>query len=88
MIKMLREALEGYVFDPGIVDLVLWFPHLGWVDFSASLVVVLCWRWVSDRIEQAAARHLRRVLARSLVRLAILLRPKHAARFQSSCRLP
>lgn len=79
MIKALREALEAYVFDPGIVDLVLWFPHLGWIDFSASLAAVLCWRWLSDRIEQAAARQLRQGLSRLLIRLAILLRPKHAA---------
>ena len=79
MIKALREALEGYVFDPSIVDVVLWFPHLGWADFSVSLAVVLCWRWVSDRIEQAAARNLRHALSRLLVRLAMLLRPKPAA---------
>lgn len=79
MIKALREALEGYVFDPSIVDLVLWFPHLGWADFGASLAAVLCWRWISDRIEQAASRHLRHALSRLLIRLAILLRPKHTA---------
>lgn len=83
MIRALREALENYVFDPGIVDLVLWFPHLSWVDFSASLAAVLCWRWISDRIEQAAARHLRSAMSRLLIRVAILLRPKPSVALMS-----
>ncbi len=76
MLRALRETVEGYVFDPSFVDVVLWFPHLSWFEFGTSLSAVLCWRWVSDRIEQAAARRVRRAAARLLMRLALLLRPR------------
>ena len=76
MLKALREMIEGYVFDPGFVDVVLWFPHLSWLEFGASLSAVLCWRWISDRIEQALMRRARRMAASVLMRLALMLRPR------------
>lgn len=76
MLKAMRETIEGYVFDPSFVDVVLWFPHLSWIEFGTSLGAVLCWRWVSDRIERAVTRRMRRVASRLLARLALLLRPR------------
>lgn len=80
MLRALREMIEGYVFDPSFVDVVLWFPHLSWIEFGASLSAVLCWRWVSDRIEQAVMQRIRRGAAFMLMRLALLLRPRAAQR--------
>lgn len=76
MLRALRETFEGYVFDPSFVDVVLWFPHLSWLEFATSLTAVLCWRWISDRIEQAVMRRARRSASRLLFRLAMLLRPR------------
>lgn len=78
MLEALREMFEGYLFDPSLVDVVLWFPHLSWGEFGTSLTAVLCWRWVSDRIEKAVMRRVRRVAARWLMRLALAMRPRPA----------
>ncbi len=75
MIGTLRELAEGYLFDPSLIDLVVWFPHLTWGEFLASLAAVLSWRWVSDRIERICWHHARRAAARSLIVAARLVRP-------------
>jgi hypothetical protein len=76
MLKALRELAEGYIFDPSLIDLVVWFPHLSWSELAAATAVVLAWRWVADRIEQAAVRRTRRLLSALLLRAAIALRPR------------
>lgn len=80
MLEILKEWAEGYLFDPGLIDLVVWFPHLSWSEFMASLATVAGWRWISDRIERAVMRRLRVAAARLLMRTALLIRPsqRHA----------
>lgn len=79
MLHTLSELAEGYIFDPSLIDLVVWFPHLSWPEFAASLATVLGWRWVADRIERACMRQIRRLAAALLLRLALLIRPRHTA---------
>lgn len=79
MLRELRELAEGYVFDPSLIDLVVWFPHLTWIEFASSLAVVVSWRIVMDRIERFFSRAARRVTARLLLRLALYIRPRVAA---------
>ena len=76
MISALRDLAEGYIFDPSFIDLVVWFPHLSWAEFMASLATVIGWRWVSDRIERACTLRLRRVIAAGLLKAALWIRPR------------
>lgn len=76
MFQALRELAEGFIFDPSLIDLVVWFPHLSWSEFGASLATVLAWRWLTDRVERALVTRARRVTARVLLRLALLMRPR------------
>lgn len=75
MISALRELAEGYIFDPSFIDLVVWFPHLSWGEFGASLAAVMGWRWVTDRIERACTTQARRIVAAALLRTALWIRP-------------
>ncbi|HKZ96185.1 MAG TPA: hypothetical protein VJ045_04315 [Hyphomicrobiaceae bacterium] len=75
MIDTLRELLERFVFDPSVIDLVVWYPYLTWNEFLISTVLVLSWRLVADRIERLVAYHVRRMAAFLLLRLALVIRP-------------
>lgn len=78
MLSAMKEVFERFVFDPSLVDLVVWFPYLSWHDFAVSLATVLAWRIVSDRMERFASFHIRRVCAHGLLRLALAVRPDGA----------
>lgn len=80
MLDTLRELTEGFLFDPSVVDLVMWFPHLTWGEFGASLATVLGWRWLTDRIEKALVTRLRRVASDVLFRVALVIRPRGVGR--------
>ena len=55
--KTLIETLFGELwFDPSIIDLVLWFPHLSWRDFIVSAIAVLTWNWLCDGLWRLAAQ--------------------------------
>lgn len=75
MLGGLKEIIERFVFDPSLVDLVLWFPHLSWEDFFVSALVVCSWKLVTDRMEKLVGNHIRRALARGLFAMALLVRP-------------
>lgn len=76
MLSVLEDIAERVLFDPGFIDLVVWFPHLTWSEFAASLAVVSGWRWFKESIERAASKRLRRAAARLLVRVALRIRPQ------------
>lgn len=78
MLNAAKELFERFVFDPSLIDLVVWFPYLSWHDFAVSVVTVLAWRIVSDRMERFASFHIRRVCAHGLLRLAMAVRPEGA----------
>lgn len=75
MFNAVKEVFERFVFDPSLVDLVVWFPYLSWHDFIVSVATVLAWRIVSDRMERFASFHIRRACAHGLLRIALLVRP-------------
>ncbi len=75
MLTTLRDILERFVFDPSLIDLVLWFPYLSWHDFAVSVATVVAWRMVSERMERFASYYLRRACAGGLLRLALIVRP-------------
>ena len=75
LLGTLRELCDGWVFDPSLVDLVVAYPYLSWNQFGASLVLVVGWKWTTDRAERFVIYHLRRFVARMLMRLALLVRP-------------
>ncbi len=60
MRTIIEILFEDYVFDPSIIDLVLWFPHLSWSQFFAATISVLTWSWISDRLWRAAMKAVRR----------------------------
>jgi len=74
MKSLLLGLIEDYVFDPGIVDLVLWFPHLDPRDFVVASLAVLGWNWLSERLWRTLRRTLIRWLAPVLGRYAFILR--------------
>jgi hypothetical protein len=76
MIPALQDLLERFVFDPSVIDLVVWYPHLTWGEFLVSTLTVLVWRFVTERIERLLAYHARRVLAWLLFRLAVAVKPR------------
>jgi hypothetical protein len=78
MLTSVREVFERFVFDPSFVDLVLWYPHLGWSDFAVSTATVIGWRLASERMERFMTFHIRRVCAHGLVRLATYVLPDGA----------
>jgi hypothetical protein len=76
MLSAAKELFERFVFDPSLIDLVVWFPYLSWHDFIVSAVTVLAWRMVSERMERFASFHVRRACAGGLLRLALMVRPE------------
>lgn len=82
MFAGLKELIEHFVFDPSLVDLVLWFPHLSWEDFLYSALVVCSWKVVTDRMETFVGNHIRRAVARGLFTLALVVRPDPTIRRQ------
>lgn len=76
MIKAVRELIESYLFDPSLLDLVLWFPDLSWGEFAGSLLAVLAWRWISDRLERAAMNRLRPLAATVLARVGAIVQAR------------
>lgn len=75
MLTAIKELVERFAFDPSLVDLVLWFPYLSWHDFAVSLLTVLAWRMISDRMQRFASFHIRRAAANGLLRIALMVRP-------------
>lgn len=49
----LSWLLEDIVFDASMIDLVLWFPHLGWIEFAGCVLAVCVWNFIADRIVNA-----------------------------------
>lgn len=76
MLTAVREVFERFVFDPSVIDLVVWFPYLSWHDFAVSLATVIAWRLVSDRMERFVSYYVRRAFAKGLFRLAHLVSPE------------
>lgn len=75
MLNAVKEVFERFVFDPSVIDLVLWYPHLSWGELAVSTATVIGWRILSDRLERFMSFHIRRVCARGLVRLAAIVEP-------------
>lgn len=75
MVVTVWEFLERFVFDPSLVDLVMWFPHLSWSEFAVSTATVLTWKYVSDRIERFIMYRMRMLAATLLLKLALVVRP-------------
>jgi len=75
MLSGVREIFERFVFDPSLIDLVVWFPYLSWHDFIASALTVVAYKVVSDRMERFVSFYIRRACANGLLRLALLVRP-------------
>lgn len=76
MLSGVREIFERFVFDPSLIDLVVWFPYLSWHDFTASALTVLAYKVVSDRMERFVSFYIRRACSNMLLRLALLVRPE------------
>lgn len=74
MKTIIMGLLEDYIFDPSIVDLVLWFPHLDVAEFICATLAVLSWSWLSERLWRSARAALVILLAPLLGRYAFLLR--------------
>lgn len=75
MLSAIKEIFEKFVFDPSLIDLVLWFPHLSWSDFAMSTATVVAWRFLSEKVESYMSFHIRRVCATGLYRLAAIVEP-------------
>lgn len=78
MLNAVKEVFERFVFDPSLIDLVLWFPHLSWHDLAVSTATVIGWRILSERLERFMSFHIRCLCARGLVRLAAVVEPAGA----------
>lgn len=76
MLSALWEFLERFVFDPSVIDLVMWFPHLSWTELAISSATVFTWKYVSDRIERLIMYQIRLLLALGLMKLAVLVGPR------------
>ncbi len=74
MKTLIFSILEDYLFDPSVIDLILWFPHLEFWDFATATAAVLTWSWVSDRLWRTARALLVLKLSPVLGRYAFLLR--------------
>lgn len=74
MKTLIFSLLEDYLFDPSLIDLILWFPHLELFDFATAAVAVLTWSWVSERLWRTARSFLVVKLSPMLGRYAFLLR--------------
>ena len=77
---VLDNLFEGISVDPGVIDLVLWFPNLTWSQFICATAAVLTWSWVSDQLRRLVCRLLRRQLSRVLFRLALIVAPRSTVR--------
>lgn len=75
MLVTVWEFLERFVFDPSLVDLVVWFPHLTWREFAVSAGTVFAWKYVSDRIERFIMYRVRMLAAALLMKLALIVKP-------------
>lgn len=75
MVHAVKEVFERFVFDPSLIDLVVWFPYLSWHDFMISVATVIAWRMISDRMARFTSFHIRRSAANGLLRIALMLRP-------------
>lgn len=75
MVHAVKEVFERFVFDPSLIDLVVWYPYLSWHDFMISLATVVAWRMISDRMSRFASFHIRRTAANGLLRIALMVRP-------------
>lgn len=75
MVHAVKEVFERFVFDPSLIDLVVWYPYLSWHDFMISLATVVAWRMISDRMSRFASFHIRRAAANGLLRFALMVRP-------------
>ena len=76
MLNGAKELFERFVFDPSLIDLVVWFPYLSWHDFAVSAATVVAWRMISERMERFASFHIRRAAANGLLRIALMVRPE------------
>ncbi len=72
---VLDNLFEGISLDPGVIDLVVWFPNLTWSQFIYATVAVLTWSWLSDQLRRLVCRLVRRHLSRTLFRLALIVAP-------------
>lgn len=50
MRSIFETALEYVLFNPGVIDLVVWFPKLEWDEFAVAAAAVLTWSWLSERL--------------------------------------
>jgi hypothetical protein len=75
MIETVQEIFERFVFDPSLIDLVVWYPYLDWSELMTATATVLAWKFVMDRIERMVAYRVRRLVALGLLRLAFVIRP-------------
>ncbi len=65
--RFIFETLfEEYVYDPSIIELVLWFPHLSWGQFATATLAILSWNWISERLWRAVRGYLRSWASRML----------------------
>ncbi len=74
MKTLIFSLLEDYLFDPSLIDLVLWYPHLELPDFAVAAAAVLAWSWVSERLWRTARMLLITKLSPVLGRYAFILR--------------
>jgi hypothetical protein len=75
MIGTLEGLFELFVFDPSLVDLLVWFPQLSWGDFCMACALVITWRTITNRVERFIGLQARRAASWGLLRLALLIRP-------------
>ncbi len=73
------DLIEAPWIDPGVIDLVVWFPHLTWQQFLCACVAVLTWSWISEQLRRLAVYWLRRHLSALLFKVAEIIAPADTA---------
>jgi hypothetical protein len=85
MIATLQEIFDRFVFDPSLIDLIVWYNYLTWNEFLVSAATVLAWRFVWGCFERFVAFHTRRLAARGLLHLALAVRPRASPFLRRAC---
>ncbi|MDX2289688.1 MAG: hypothetical protein NW217_12805 [Hyphomicrobiaceae bacterium] len=65
MRSVVQTLIEDHLLNPGIIDLVFWFPHLTWGELGVAALSVLGWGFVCERIWRAVRALLLRLAARA-----------------------
>ncbi|MEQ1688321.1 MAG: hypothetical protein ABL874_07090 [Sphingopyxis sp.] len=72
--------LDKWLLDFDIVDIVVWFPRLSWVEFAKAFGAYLACKCMSDQIDRWAFAPIKHRIKARLARQVVLKWPSLARR--------